>query len=130
MQTHTPATLTVRPFRAGDYADIPRLHNLNFAEFSPTEDEFRFDDSSRVEPCKLARWVAECDGRIVGYAHYEQAPHIYHPRKFQLHIAVDPDFFGRGIGGRLYAQVLGEVPKFNPLTVDEGTRADSARRGG
>src|SRR5260370_20648076 len=112
MQTHTLAALTVRPFTVDDYADITRLHNANFPEFSMTPDEFQFEDSQRTEPCRQARWVAECDGRIVGFGHYEQNPQVYHPRKFQLNITVDPDFHGRGIGPRLYDLVEREVQEF------------------
>src|SRR6266851_3317652 len=130
MQTETSIKLAVRPFTADDYADITRLHNANFPEFSMSPDEFQFDDSQRVEPCRLERWVAECDGRIVGFAHYEQMPQTYHPRKFQLNITVDPEFYGRGIGRQLYDLVLGEVQQFDPIAVDEWTRSDMTWRVG
>src|SRR5260221_7082670 len=130
MQTETSIKLAVRPFTADDYADITRLHNANFSEFSMSPDEFQFDDSQRVEPCRLERWVAECDGRIVGFAHYEQMPQTYHPRKFQLNITVDPEFYGRGIGRQLYDLVLGEVQQFDPIAVDEWTRSDMTWRVG
>ena len=128
MHTETSIKLAVRPFTADDYADITRLHNANFPEFSMNDEEFQHEDSQRTEPCRLARWVAECDGRIVGFAHYEQNPQVYHPRKFQLNITVDPDFYGRGIGRRLYDLVLSEVTQFDPIAVDEWTRADMAFR--
>jgi mycothiol synthase len=130
MPTEASIKLAVRPFTADDYADITRLHNANFPEFSMGPDEFQFDDSQRVEPCRLARWVAECDGRIVGFAHYEQMPQTYHPRKFQLNITVDPEFYGRGIGRQLYDLVLGEVQQFDPVAVDEWARSDMAWRVG
>ena len=130
MQTQSLTRLTVRPFTTNDYPDVVRLHNLTFAEFSMDTDEFRFEDALRVAPCTLARWVAECDGRIVGWAQYEQAPHIYHPRKFQFHISVDPEFYGQGIGRQLYDLLLGEVQRFDPLSVDEWSRTDMACRVG
>jgi len=130
MYTDTLLKLAVRPFTADDYADITRLHNANFPEFRMDVDEFQFDDAQRVEPCRLARWVAECDGRIVGFAHYEQNPQTYHPRKFQFNITVDPDVYGRGIGRRLYDLLLREVEQFEPIAVDEWTRADMAWRVG
>src|SRR6266567_1263853 len=101
MQTDTAIKVVIREFVAENYADITRLHNANFPEFRMDVDEFQFDDAQRVEPCRLARWVAECDGRIVGFAHYEQNPQTYHPRKFQFNITVDPDLYRRGIGRRL-----------------------------
>src|SRR6266849_2232414 len=128
MHTETSIKLAVRPFTADDYADITRLHNANFPEFSMNDEEFQHEDSQRTEPCRLAHWVAECDGRIVGFAHYEQNPQVYHPRKFQLNITVDPDFYGRGIGRRLYDLVLREVQQFDPIALDEWTRTDMAFR--
>jgi GNAT superfamily N-acetyltransferase len=130
MQTHVRSTLTVRPFTADDYADITRLHNQTFAEFSFPDDEFQVEDALRPRHCRWARWVAECDGRIVGFVQYDQNPHIYHPRKFHLSLVVDPEYFGRGIGRRLYDLVLGEVLQFDPLTVDEWARANMACRVG
>ncbi|MCA1645901.1 MAG: GNAT family N-acetyltransferase [Chloroflexi bacterium] len=122
------STLTIRSFEADDYAAITRLHSANFREFSMSPDQFRFEDSTRKPPCRLARWVAECEGRIVGFVHYEQNPHMYHPRKFQLAVVVDPAYHGRGIGRRLYDLVLAELQRFEPLTVDEWTRADMTWR--
>src|SRR5438067_11499185 len=97
---------TIRSFAAADYDDVTRVLNLNFVEFSMTADELRFDDSQRTAPCLLARWVAECHGRIIGFAQYEQSPYTYHPRKFQLNICVDPAYHCRGVGRQLYDLVL------------------------
>jgi mycothiol synthase len=130
MHTDTSTSLKIRSFTAEDYADFARLHNANFAEFSMTPDEWQFEDARRPEHCRQARWVAECDGRIVGFVHYDQNPQVYHPRKFQLALVVDPEFFGRGIGRRLYDLVLGEVQQLDPLSVDEWTRVDWAWRVG
>lgn len=128
MQTQQLATLTIRPFTADDYADITRLHNVNFPEFSAPADEFEFEDSRREKYCRCARWIAECDGRVVGFAHYDQMAHIYHPRKFQLALTVDPEYYGRGIGRRLYDLLLEEVQQFEPLTVDLWSRTDMTWR--
>src|SRR6266550_1956808 len=130
MQTDTAIKVVIREFAADDYADITHLHNANFPEFKMDVAEFQYDDSQRVEPCRLARWVAECDGCIVGFAPYEQNPQVYHPRKFQLNITVDPDFYGHGIGRRLYDLVLREVRQFDPIAVDEWTRSDMTCRVG
>src|SRR5260370_38807681 len=99
---------TIRSFTDADYAAITRLHNVNFPEFSMSADDLRFEDSGRKSPCRLARWVAERDGRVVGFAHYEQSPHIYHPRKFQLTVCIAPPCHVRGVGRKLGAPVLRE----------------------
>jgi GNAT superfamily N-acetyltransferase len=95
-----------------------------------TVEEWQHEDARRPQHCRWARWVAECDGQIVGFAHYDQNPQIYHPRKFQLSLIVDPPFFGRGIGRRLYDLVVGEVQQHDPSALDEWTRVDWACRVG
>ena len=130
MQTRERSTATVRSFAADDYAAITRLYNANFPEFVMRADDFPFDDQHRSERCRWARWVAECAGRVVGFGHYAQGDHHYHPRKFQLAIMVDPAYFGRGIGGQLYELVMRELQPLNPLQVDEWSREDMVCRVG
>jgi GNAT superfamily N-acetyltransferase len=129
--TRTKLQVKIRPFTRDDYADITRINNANFApEFSVEADEFPFEDDTRPAHCRLGRWVAECDGNVVGFGHYAQHPHIYDPRKFQLAIVVDPAYHGRGIGGQLFDLVLSEVQQFDPLSVDEWSREDMPCRVG
>jgi mycothiol synthase len=121
----TTTRVELRPFTGADYADITRIHNLNFGpEFSMEPDDFQFEDDSRPEHCRLARWVAQHEGRVVGFAHYAQNASIFDPRKFQLAIVVDPAHCGHGVGRQLYDLVIAEVPQFDPLSVDEWSRAD------
>jgi mycothiol synthase len=122
--------LSIRPFAAGDYAAITHLHNVTFSEFTMGVDEWVFEDERRPAHCRGARWVAECDGRVVGFTQYDQRAGHYHPRKFHLEVVVDPAFLGRGIGRRLYDLVLAEVRQFEPLSVDEWSREDMAVRVG
>jgi mycothiol synthase len=130
MQTQQLTTLTIRPFEATDYTAIAKLFNANFAEFAMSADEFQFEDDKRPSHCRWARWVAESEGRVVGFTHYDQHASVYHPRRFQLTIVVDPALYGRGIGRRLYDVVLTEVQRFDPLSVDEWSREDMACRVG
>lgn len=74
--------------------------------------------------------MAECDGRVVGFARYDQQASHYHPRKFHLEVVVDPALFQRGIGRRLYDLVLAEVAGLKPTTVDAWSREDMACRVG
>jgi mycothiol synthase len=128
MQVQELSTLTnvsIRPFETTDYAAITAVHNANFSpEFTYEEHEFKFDDEHRPEHCRHARWVAEVDGRIVGFGQYDQNAYLYDPRKFQFGITVVPDFHGRGIGGQLYDLIIGEVQRFDPISADEWSRED------
>ena len=122
---------TIRPFTEADYDIVARLFNANFApEFEKAPDEIRFDDEHRQAHIKSARWIVEQDGQAIAYASYSQRAHAYHPRKFQLTIAVDPRWQLRGIGGRLYDLLIDTLRPFEPETVDEWAREDMTYRRG
>jgi GNAT superfamily N-acetyltransferase len=128
MQTQALTKLTIRQFSADDYQAIADLHNKNFApDFTRDVEKIRFNDEQRPAHCKWGRWVAETDDRIVGYADYDQHAGIYHPRKFELHFTVDPAYFGRGVGTRLYDLLLKELQPLDPLVVNTWSREDMPR---
>jgi mycothiol synthase len=121
------ATLTgvdIRPFTGNDYAAITRLHNLNYPDFLKEPHEFRFRDEHFPEHCQWARWVAAAEGQIVGFGGYHQSQWAYHPRKFSLWFGVDPEWYGRGIGSRLYDLVLDALEPLQPLAIDAWSRED------
>ena len=130
MQVQELTTLSIRPFTAEDYSDIARIHGVNFPEFTKDADERRFVDERRPAHCRLARWVAVWDGRVVGFAEYDQHASHYHPRKFHLDVVVDPAFYLRGIGRRLYDLLMTEVGGLEPMNVDAWSREDMACRVG
>jgi GNAT superfamily N-acetyltransferase len=130
MQAQELSTLSIRPFTAADYDVVAHLHGVSFPEFSMTADEWRFEDERRPAHCRSARWVADWDGHVVGFAQYDQHAGHYHPRKFELHVVVDPAFWLRGIGRRLYELVLGELRGLEPLSVDVWSREDMTYRVG
>src|ERR1700694_1142571 len=130
MQVQELSTLSIRPFIADDYAAVARSHNVNFPEFSMDADEWRFEDEHRPPHCRRGRWVADWDGQVVGFGHYDQQPGHYHPRKFQFHVAVDPALYLRGMGRRLYDLVLTELRGLEPVSVDAWSREDMACRVG
>jgi len=120
----TLTRVDIRPFTADDYAAITRLHNLSYVDFLKEPHEFRFRDEHFPEHCRWARWVAEAGGQIVGFGGYHQTQWAYHPRKFSLWFAVEPQWYGRGIASRLYDLVLKALEPFEPLAIDAWSRED------
>src|SRR5438552_5470965 len=120
----TATRVDIRSFTTDDYAAVTRLFNLNYPDFQKEPDEVRFEDESAPAHCRWRRWVADCDGYLVGFAGYRQNPGTYHPRKFSLWMGVDPDWYLRGTGRRLYQVVLEAVERLDPLTLDAWCRDD------
>ncbi|MBV9169109.1 MAG: GNAT family N-acetyltransferase [Chloroflexi bacterium] len=114
----------IRPFETRDYDAVAALNNVNFPEFTSSADEIRYDDEHRPAHCRWARWIAECDERVVGGAQYEQYAGAYNPRKFSIQITVDPTLHNRGIGGRLYAALIDALREFDPISMNAMSRED------
>jgi GNAT superfamily N-acetyltransferase len=55
------------------------------------------------------RCVADEDGRVVGRAEAAHNPWMFHPRKYQLKLEVDPAHRRRGVGGALLARMVDEL---------------------
>lgn len=123
------AEARLRPFDPADYEAFAALHATLFPEHPSTPDEWRDTDRQyRNDPrLRHARFLAEQDGRLVGYAEYSQNPGMYHPRRFMLDGGVLTEFQGRGLGKALYAHLLGALAEFDPLSVRARAREDHAR---
>lgn len=120
-------SLVIRPFTDDDYAHSVETVNAVFPEYPDTVEEWRHWDNSRDPRCKTERWVAEVDGRVVGYGNYDQSPGMYHPRKFSVFAAVQPAFQGRGIGKALYDQIVAALQGSDPLSLRANVREDMTR---
>lgn len=122
--------IEIRRFTPDDYVALTRLNNLTYSDFQKEKEELRFRDESNPPHCRWERWVAESDGHVIGFAGYYQNPGSYHPRKFTLWLGIDPEWYGRGTGRRLYRQVLDAIELRDPLTLDAWTRDDMPCRVG
>jgi mycothiol synthase len=116
--------MRIRPFEVDDYQAISHLHNITYTDFTKDAAELRLSDERNPEHCRWARWVAESNGRVVGFGDYGQNMYGYDPRKFSLFMAVDPGCYGQGIGRSLYDTVVGGIKLFDPLSLDAWSRAD------
>jgi mycothiol synthase len=131
MSVTEQTTVTLRPFQTADYDAITRIFNANFApDFEKDPDEIRRDDAQHPDYVKWARWVVDRNGTTVGYCDYEQPTHVYHPRRFELTIMVDPTHYLEGIGGMLYKLLMSELTAFDPESVGEWAREDMRYRTG
>ena len=117
----------IRPFTPEDYPAIARIASAAFPEYSSSAEEMEFGDSRRDPKCRHGRWLAERDGRAVGYGEYGQRSSSYHPRRFLLEVTVEPDSQGLGLGKALYERVMSALEPFDPLSVRAQVRADRAR---
>jgi len=120
--------ITIRPFEAADYSRAVEIEVANFPEYPQTAEEWQTYDKNRDPKCRWQRFVACApDGAIVAVGSYEQNPWMYHPRKFDLGISVDPAWQGRGIGSALFAHLMRELEAFDPISVRGHAREDYAR---
>ncbi len=117
MQRPATDTTRIRPASAGDAAALLEIYRpyvettaTSFETVAPTVDEF----SARIAKA-IAGWqwlVAECDGRLVGYAygglHRERPAYRW---STEVSAYVDPDHHRRGIGRALYARLLDELAR-------------------
>lgn len=116
--------MKIRTFTHDDYERFAAIQNITYCDFPETAEELRLRDERSPAYCRWARWVAECDDHVVGFAEYSQNMYGYDPRKFSLHLGVDPEYVGQRIGTRLYDTVLSELQPLDPLSLDAWTRAD------
>jgi GNAT superfamily N-acetyltransferase len=117
----------IRPFTDSDYDASVTVVNAVFPEYPDTVEEWRHWDAHRDPKCKFARWVAEADGQVVGYANYDQNSGMYHPRKFSVFGAVHPEYQGQGVGAALYNHLMAELAPLEPLSVRAHVREDMTR---
>jgi len=114
----------IRPFdytSDADYAAVLTIHNLCHPAFADDVAHWKARDQVRDPKYKYGRFVAEADGRIVGYYLYYQNPYVYHPRKYSTGLDVHPDFRRQGIGSALFDHLLQSLEPFDPLAVKAQT---------
>lgn len=122
-----PANLRIRPFTEHDYAAIVAIANAVLPEYPDTEAEWRHVDANRDPQCIHERWVAEADGEVLGFGHYHQNMWAYHPQKFDVYAAVQPEQQGQGIGNALYEHMIAALAVHEPISLRANVREDMQR---
>jgi mycothiol synthase len=112
-----PQPFRIRLFAAtdADYAGIsaigastPPQYALDY-EFRNADDWRALDDSFAQAGRPLVRYVAEADGQAVAYAYSFEVAWAPPAGRYWCVIRVLPDYGRRGIGERLYAQLLADL---------------------
>lgn len=116
----------IRLFSKEDYSRICQIRKSAWTDYPSSPDELRFQDEHRANGSKFRRWVAEREGRVVAVAEYRQPFRMYHPRKFEIAIEVDPAFQREGIGAALYEVLEAELKSHDPLEIQAVVRDDMA----
>lgn len=110
----------IRPFTEADYPALAQILTICNEE-THTVETLQWEDRRATPPCKLARWVAEQNGQVVGFGHFQQFPAFYHPQKFDLNVMVLPSHRRQGIGTALFRQLEEALAPENPISLSAGT---------
>jgi GNAT superfamily N-acetyltransferase len=114
----------IRSFNPNDYAALVALNNVAHPDYKETEEEMRFGDEHRAPKLKWGRLVYTLYGQIVGVANWGNSEGMYHPQKFQVHVATHPEHRRMGIATALYNALLEVTAPLDPLTFRTGVRED------
>ena len=100
----------LRQFELQDYEALVEIDHAIYPEYRYSAEEWRYDDE-HFDRTKYAlkRYVAQAGGEVLGYGQYRHSPHMFHPQRFWLTVAVPPQHQGRGIGRALYNRLNEEL---------------------
>lgn len=114
----------IREFGPADYEALVEVANAALPAYRESAADWRSRDELRDPKMRFRRWVAESEGRLVGYGEHDQFPWAYEPRKFALAFGVHPDFQRRGIGAALYDTVMEGLRRYDPCRLMGHARED------
>lgn len=128
--------IRVRPFHPHDYPRLVKIKCEAEGECESVAAVRRWDehwDHSRFEKVRV---VAEDEEHVaIGYGEIHHEPSDFHPRRYFLHLAVDPAYRRRGVATALVEQLQAELDERDAtlvrLRAREGSPgADFAQRHG
>ena len=102
--------LRVRPFHPHDYPRVARMKCEAEGETLSVEDLRRYDeqwDHSRFEKVRVV--AQDEEGVAVGYGELHHEPDAFDPRKYFLHLAVDPAYRRRGVATAIWEHLREEL---------------------
>ncbi len=122
--------LTFRLATPEDYPVLSLIQGLAYRDAAGetilplTVEELLEGDQQRQPYIRFARWIAEKEGVIVGWAEYDQNASRYHPGKFWIDGYVHPDHQRQGIGSALYTHLLEALRPYDPIVLRCDIRED------
>jgi ribosomal protein S18 acetylase RimI-like enzyme len=102
--------LRVRPFHPHDYPRLAKMKCDAEGEECTVEDLRRYDeqwDHSRFEKVRV---IAQDEESVaIGYGELHHEPDEFDPRRYFLHLAVDPAYRRRGVATALWRHIQEEL---------------------
>jgi GNAT superfamily N-acetyltransferase len=108
--------VTIRPLREEDASEVVKLRHQVWVDDITTPATFLWDIEHEPAAAEARRWVATDDGRVVGMATALRATWSS-ADVAQFHVVVGAPLRGRGIGGRLFAEVEDHLVRLASLQV-------------
>ncbi|MFN3346722.1 MAG: GNAT family N-acetyltransferase [Candidatus Bipolaricaulaceae bacterium] len=106
-----------------DFAAVVEIDNLCDPEHPYTVEAFRYDyENFDTKKYVMRYYLAEREGKVVGYACYHHMPHRFQPERFWIWLAVLPEFRNQGIGSALYARILSDLEELCAKFLHTSTR--------
>jgi GNAT superfamily N-acetyltransferase len=117
--------IKLREFEPQDYEALVEIDHAIYPEYRYSVESWRYDDE-HFDRTKylLKRYVALFGGEVVGWAQYNHSPHMFHPKKFRITVAVHPKHQGKGIGSKLYDRLMEELEPLGPEVLWASVRED------
>ena len=122
-----PADVGLREFEDRDYARLAEIEAAIDPESAASAELLRERDSIDEPRIRVRRFAAETPtGLLVGAGRVMNIWFNFHPRKYVVHIRVDPAWQRRGVGSTLLGRLLAELHEWNAALVRTETRESSA----
>jgi len=102
--------IRVRPFHPHDYPRIARIKSEAEGEEVVEDDIRRYDeqwDHARFEKVRVVAHDEE--GVAIGYGELHHEPEQFEPRRYFLHLAVDPAYRRRGVATAIWEHIEDEL---------------------
>ncbi len=110
--------LRVRPFHPHDYPRIARMKCEAEGEQVTAQDIRRYDeqwDHSRFEKVRVV--AQDEEGVAIAYGELHHEPDAFDPRRYFLHLAVDPAYRRRGVATMVWEHLRAELDERDATVV-------------